>query len=494
MRIEEKDLTGKSFVLNDNVSWNSAWGDMITLPIGKYRVYSLSKDTYTVQNTKTGQQFALSDRDIYTIVQTRGSFVESSMKKVQEAHFNFKTLVVAQPAWLMTVDGKSRKLTPDVYDIRTYKATDDSYIVSGEYVKVITYGEYIEDLIMDGDAYLEESMRIDGKRSMREANKMESKRRRQEVGPMKGELSMPVDVEEFTGVDVYPLEDESYMAVMDDEMYMMEPDMEPEYIGPAVGTDMSMYEPMEDVPMEVYEALNKIRRKKMEKKVRRTEATILDTDMRKMVLMDYFKGEHGEDEVAEMDPEYDIEEVGRGRDVKEFSTPYGDYLVLTDEEADEMVEDQFEMYEDIGMFTPSFQEWIMDNAVDIRGWFEDAMQESYEMYVQDMKDEPGYGTNDDGEDYENRLEQEMDEAGVEDEEEYVEYLMKQYDDAKDWYKENFGEEEFYKAVTKYGRVDWSKVAEEAISQDGRGAFLATYDFEEIEHRYERDTFYIYRTN
>ena len=87
--------------------------------------------------------------------------------------------------------------------------------------------------------------------------------------------------------------------------------------------------------------------------------------------------------------------------------------IITDEEADEEFESyQRNFFDDIGLsgYSESFQYWIKENALD-RSYFDDIVRESMESYIEDIKYE--------GE----RLSEEMEDAGVETEEEYLDYLI-----------------------------------------------------------------------
>ena len=185
-----------------------------------------------------------------------------------------------------------------------------------------------------------------------------------------------------------------------------------------------------------------------------------------------------------------------------------EYLVLTEEEAREEAEQSIEsLFDDLGIesFTPSFQDWIFENAVD-NDWFEDAMRESYDNYIGDIRDEEDNV-------FENRLISEMVDEGIlteddfdnwgedsptvkEDiemwskEEEYLDKLCDQ--DAVEWYKDNFGLTDFKDVIKENPNIiDMEEVVDEAISQDGISHFIATYDGSGIELE---NGYYAYRTN
>ena len=165
----------------------------------------------------------------------------------------------------------------------------------------------------------------------------------------------------------------------------------------------------------------------------------------------------------------------------------GEYIVLTDEEADVAAEESLkESINDMGLqsFTEDFQEWILNNCVD-SDWFAEAL-EDYEIgYIEEIRDEEASY-----EEYKSRLDEEMDDAGVDTEEEFLEYLIECYDDPVEWFKDMFGMEEFTNTIEEYNLIDWEVVINEAIEVDGCGHFIATYDGVEN----EMDKYFIYRLN
>ena len=108
----------------------------------------------------------------------------------------------------------------------------------------------------------------------------------------------------------------------------------------------------------------------------------------------------------DVDPSYFEEE---GYDPNEFeSKEYNEsYLVLTEEEAREYAKRDIEsVFDDLGLdaFTPSFQEWILNNAVE-GDFFEDAIRESNQFYIEDIENEYD-------EVFENRLISELVDNGI----------------------------------------------------------------------------------
>jgi len=132
-----------------------------------------------------------------------------------------------------------------------------------------------------------------------------------------------------------------------------------------------------------------------------------------------------------------------------IETDDGDYLVLTDEEADEYARESVEnIIDDIGLesFTPNFQEWILDNAFD---------KDKFADLIDEMK-----------EDYE----------GEEDTQEWLESMK---DDPRRYFSEmGYEDKDIFKNYSDY--FDKDKIIDEVISEDGRAMQIASYDFNEIE--------------
>lgn len=153
------------------------------------------------------------------------------------------------------------------------------------------------------------------------------------------------------------------------------------------------------------------------------------------------------------------------------------WSVLDDSEADEAFESyQKDSLEDFGLtqFSSLAKDYIMENCVDV-DWFEDCMREYYENYVEELKQE-------------NRLEDEMNEVEVEDEEEFIEHLCGQWHDGIEWYMEQYGTEECEMAIENNNLYDTDKVIEYVKEHYGRGC-LALYDGQEIELQ---DGYFAYR--
>ena len=206
----------------------------------------------------------------------------------------------------------------------------------------------------------------------------------------------------------------------------------------------------------------------------------------------------------------DESEITQGYDDSVYEVSDGrEYLVLTEDEADDMFHDsEMNLIDDLGIqgFTPRFQKRILTEFADA-DWFEDAYREMYESYSYDIEYE-----SDDV--YGNRLVRECYEAELIDEDDFgvdengdtnyedcllstddladklTEYLMDSVDDFVEQYKFEFGEEQLSEVVKQHNLVDWDAVIEETKELDGRGPMLAGYDGIEIDY----DDYYIYRTN
>ena len=147
------------------------------------------------------------------------------------------------------------------------------------------------------------------------------------------------------------------------------------------------------------------------------------------------------------------------------------YKVLTDDEAEEKFKSyQENLFDDMGLngYSESFQAWIKENALD-KDYFDDIVRESMEMYIEDVKYED-----------EERLLEEIKDAEVETEEEYLEYLIDEAGDSIEYVTDNFGQDYLdYILQNKPWLIDLDTVIEEIKSWDGRGC-IACYDGEELE--------------
>ena len=87
------------------------------------------------------------------------------------------------------------------------------------------------------------------------------------------------------------------------------------------------------------------------------------------------------------------------------------------------------------------------------------------------------------------LEEEMKNAGCDNEDEFLEYLCDQ-EDSVDYFKFNFGQDEYNRIIIENNLIDWDSVIEWVKDIDGRG-IMASYDGIEIELE---NNLYAYRIN
>lgn len=204
-----------------------------------------------------------------------------------------------------------------------------------------------------------------------------------------------------------------------------------------------------------------------------------------------------EEEKAEIEEGYTDGALEYGRE---------EYLVLTDDEADDMFREQEEqLFDELGIesFSKDFQNWILNNAVE-EDWFEDAMNESNRYYCEDIADEKSRN-------FENRLVEECydrdlindddfekDEDGdpdfeqcLVDQDDLIDRMVEDMaeDDPIEWYRSNFGDEDLSDVVKEHNLIDLNEVIDEVQKWDGRG-MLASWDGEEN----SEGEFFIYRTN
>lgn len=122
------------------------------------------------------------------------------------------------------------------------------------------------------------------------------------------------------------------------------------------------------------------------------------------------------------------------------------------------------------------QDWLLSH-IDV-GEAEDFFRQVYNEwnygYAEDIRNESASDP-----EFENRLEEEMSDAGVDDIDDFVEYMtQRQIDEGEGGYTHyafNFGEDEAKKLVMEHNLIDKEVAVEEAISTDGWEHFLSTYD-------------------
>ena len=166
-----------------------------------------------------------------------------------------------------------------------------------------------------------------------------------------------------------------------------------------------------------------------------------------------------------VEPNYFEEKESYDENLFESKEYNEEYLVLTEDEAREYADrDIRNIFDDLGLesFTPSFQEWSLDNALDS------------EPFEQILEDEIDYFTN-----------QEPDEEMLE--------LVQSYEgNPVEYVREHlFVGNDFKDFVKKSNAIDMDAVVEECISQDGIAHFIASYDGNEIDLG---NGLFAYRTN
>lgn len=248
------------------------------------------------------------------------------------------------------------------------------------------------------------------------------------------------------------------------------------------------------------------------------EEFCIDEDDRVKALADFL--ELSEDE-------YDVISPSRyGENL--FKYGKREYYVLTDDEADDMHKEmQEQLLGDMGMdsFTPSFQDWIMKNAIDTdkfwEGYYNDIANpiesnpdEEESLFNEDeIKDFlKAYVENDkknnkklDG--YSDDFIEEIDNASLSDclkvvdalgeidrfIEGAVETFIGFFDSPANFLQEmGYKARDLFEALEPY--LDIDMIVEEIKDSDGRGSTIARYDGDENEVNIDRETFYIYRSN
>lgn len=221
----------------------------------------------------------------------------------------------------------------------------------------------------------------------------------------------------------------------------------------------------------------------------------MKTEARKKALAKYLRVEPGDLVVSDWDSNL-------------FINGDEEYLVLTEDETYDYIKEYTEnLMDELGLdsFIPSFQDWIIDYAIDEFD-FNEYYSEFTDCYIDGIKQEPS------SEGYENRLIDEMVDNGLLDDDDfeeidgvkcvvtkkgdylkeiYKDYLMDTLEDPVRQYESDFGKEELYRFAKESNSIDIDKIVDGCISLDGTAHFLAGYDGEEIE--LDNDLF-AYRTN
>lgn len=168
-----------------------------------------------------------------------------------------------------------------------------------------------------------------------------------------------------------------------------------------------------------------------------------------------------------------------------------EYLVLTDDEADEKFkEDEESLIDEIGIeeLTDNFKDYIRLNLIATKDVL-DVIEELMENYVNDLD--------------EKELRDELEDHGLlsEDEElmsedinalkiDLIDDLVNEIEDPTDWLIEQFGEKEFWTMMKDY--IDMDEIIDTIKEWDGRGPILAQYDG--IEREITGTDYYYYRVN
>ena len=156
-----------------------------------------------------------------------------------------------------------------------------------------------------------------------------------------------------------------------------------------------------------------------------------------------------------------------------------EYIILTDEEADEYYREyQLSLIDDLGL--DAFSDWAKDYILDnftfsYSETFNDIQYEDAVSYVDDLK----HGGD---------LDDELSRYGCENEEELIDLLCEE--DSEEWFKSVFGIDEYNRIIIENDLIDWEEVIEWIKEVDGRGV-MASYDGVEME--LENDL-YAYRIN
>ncbi len=174
-------------------------------------------------------------------------------------------------------------------------------------------------------------------------------------------------------------------------------------------------------------------------------------------------------EELELNADTEIEVNGNYFEVENMT-----YLVVNKEERqEEFYNYQMGLIDDLGI--ESFSEWareyIINNFVDV-DYFKEIQRECNESYIEELKEEPAFD-----EKYNNRLEEELADLNLENEEEYLNLLCENED--VEWYLNNFGKDSFNRLIIENDLINWNDVIVWISEVDGYNC-LASYDGEEIE--------------
>lgn len=164
-----------------------------------------------------------------------------------------------------------------------------------------------------------------------------------------------------------------------------------------------------------------------------------------------------------------------------------EFLIVDEEEREEIfAEYQVNLIDDLGLnaFTPEGRQYIIDNCLDVEE-IENYRNECNENYIESIRDEAPQND----EEFESRLDEEINENGLSNEDEYLE-LLNGNDTPTQWYINEFGIDDLNDFIKLNDLLDLDKIIEYIIEVDGYANSLASYNGEEI----ETDNYYMYRTN
>ena len=119
-------------------------------------------------------------------------------------------------------------------------------------------------------------------------------------------------------------------------------------------------------------------------------------------------------------------------------------------------------------------DYIIDSCIDST-YFDETMREHYEDYVDDIEYEEA--SNDS---FKTRLEEEMAQENCKDKNSYINYLCSLHKSGVEWYRNSFGDIDFFETASEEDAINIKKVSEFYIEEYGRGYNLANYDGEELE--------------
>lgn len=188
-----------------------------------------------------------------------------------------------------------------------------------------------------------------------------------------------------------------------------------------------------------------------------------------------------------------------------FETVDGEeYAIGTDEEADRAFNEYMEQTIDelgISAFSKDFQQEIINDYLN-KSFFSQMLEDHYVGYVEDIE-----GEDVSDERFQNRLEEEMNDAGIidiDDEEytgdyddyrqDFIDYLVDSAGDPVEHYIDNYGDESMTQLIKENNILEVDEIIERVKDLDGRGNSLASYDGEENSIDFDGETYYIYRIN